>query len=520
MQKLNEKYFNMIKVEKKGKTDDYVYDISCDGTIVNALGLNVISNTDGFNFKLPSEYRYTDENPYIGKGLNRNVVEGQKYTGFKADVAEFNDLYMRGKMGLGIDEIVDSTINFSRKNYADYFPENPFPNDVKLVGNTIKSKKMPIYISKFLERGIRHLLQNNGRAFLDEYYSYIEKIYNYRIPLLDIASKGKVKKSIKEYIKDCQTLTKAGRPKSRQAWMELAIKEGLDVKQGETIYYVNTGKSKSQADVKKVTKYMAIETTMFGDEEKDVTTVLEKEFKKYKKEVDSNCTMVKFLEEKYPNVRKVEEIILNAKLIPMDIVESEKEIFCSEGEEYNTAKYIDMFNKRITPLLVCFSKDIRNKILITDPQNRPYFTDEEANLTSGEPNKETDQDTYEQLMTMEDKEIRFWKAHPEFEIPFIAECGMNWEKIVKEYDNRIEEERSNGILDARESIKTIISEMSGEEITSLIEDGELPKKMLVLVEIDPKTGNILSKKHEGYVLYTLNELIDMISEYQVENIDN
>jgi len=82
----------MIKVEKKGKTDDYVYDISCDGTIVNALGLNVISNTDGFNFKLPSEYRYTDENPYIGKGLNRNVVEGQKYTGFKADVAGVNDL--------------------------------------------------------------------------------------------------------------------------------------------------------------------------------------------------------------------------------------------------------------------------------------------------------------------------------------------------------------------------------------------------------------------------------------------
>ena len=69
------------------------------------------------------------------------------------------------KMGLGIDEIVSSTINFSRKNYADYFPTKPYPKDVKLVGNTIKSKKMPEYISKFLSVGIRQLLKGDGQAF-------------------------------------------------------------------------------------------------------------------------------------------------------------------------------------------------------------------------------------------------------------------------------------------------------------------------------------------------------------------
>lgn len=37
----------MIKKKNKGKKSVYVYDISADGTIVNALGLNVISNTDG-----------------------------------------------------------------------------------------------------------------------------------------------------------------------------------------------------------------------------------------------------------------------------------------------------------------------------------------------------------------------------------------------------------------------------------------------------------------------------------------
>lgn len=39
-----------IEIKKIGKEDvsGVVYDISLDGTVVNALGMNVISNTDGF----------------------------------------------------------------------------------------------------------------------------------------------------------------------------------------------------------------------------------------------------------------------------------------------------------------------------------------------------------------------------------------------------------------------------------------------------------------------------------------
>lgn len=105
-----------MEVQNKGKTDKYVYDISLDGTVVNALGGNVLSNTDGFNFKLPddSQYRYTEENPYISPGLSRETEAGKKYVGFRADVAEFNDIYMCdkhyapnavNKMGLGINKI-------------------------------------------------------------------------------------------------------------------------------------------------------------------------------------------------------------------------------------------------------------------------------------------------------------------------------------------------------------------------------------------------------------------------------
>lgn len=37
----------MVKITNNGKKSVYVYDISLDGTVVNALGMNVISNTDG-----------------------------------------------------------------------------------------------------------------------------------------------------------------------------------------------------------------------------------------------------------------------------------------------------------------------------------------------------------------------------------------------------------------------------------------------------------------------------------------
>ena len=131
-------------------------------------------------------------------------------------------------------------------------------------------------------------------------------------------------------------------------------------------------------------------------------------------------------------------------------------------------------------------------------------------LTSGQPNKETDQDTYEALMTMEDKEIKFWKAHPEFEIPFIAECGMNWEKIVSEYEERLQREKENGILEARENVKTILSELSTEDIQKFVNEGILPKEILAFSEVDPKTGNILLKKNIDYTIYTLNELLEII----------
>lgn len=344
---------------------------------------------------------------------------------------------------------------------------------------------------------------------LDEYYSLIERIYNYQIPLNELASKGKVKKKVYEYIAECKQLTKAGRPKARQAWMELAIKDGLDPDVGETLYYVNVGKKKGDSDIKRVTHYY--KKSVSGDTF-DAVSIIEKDYRKYKKEqeamkkepVDKDA----YIKQYFPDVKIKNEIVFNSYLLPSSLIESNEPIYCKDGQEYNVDKYIDKLNNKTKPLLVCFSREIRDRILITNPSDRPFFTKEQTVLVSGEPNHPGDQDRYEDLMSMEDKEIKFWRAHPEFEIPYLKECGMDWDKIVSEYDNRKAEEKRLGLDIIRAQYEKIINELTSEEKISFIEDGKLPSKLDKIVSIDPYSNHLLSKQYPDIVLGTINDLIE------------
>jgi DNA polymerase elongation subunit (family B) len=309
----------------------------------------IVGDTDGFNFKIPDN---VNELTYIGKGTHQSVVKDKKYIGIDACVAEYNEKFMRGFMKLGVDEIIESTINLSRKNYADLID-----GDVKLVGNTIKSAKLPIYIEEFLDKGIRMLLEGNGKEFIEHYYDYVEIIFNQEIPLVKIASKSKVKQTLDNYIENTKKKNKAGNPMPRQAHMELILKEDIKVNLGDTIYYVNTGTKKSHADVK-------------AKKLKDGST----------------------------------EIEFNSSLISTQQIENNPDL----TGEYNVSKYLSAFNTRIEPLLVCFSPEIRSKILIDNPSKRQYFTESQVELCSGFPTEPADQDTLDDVFVMEQKEIDFW----------------------------------------------------------------------------------------------------------------
>ena len=472
---------------------------------------------------MPDSFRYTEEHPYISDGGGRNSIKGKAYVGLDADVAEFEDLYFSkpwnggiNKMGLGVDELCDACIQFARKNYADLMPDG----STKKVGNTIKSRKMAGYLEKFIDAAVNSLLHNDGSTFLNSYYDYIEKIYNYQIPIKDIASKGNIKKTIKEYKDDCKTVTKAGSKKSRQAWYELVIKDGINVNVGDSVYYINTGTKKGHSDVKRITHFF-----YFDDGNKvEITKEVEKLYKENRKTaadagIDSKKTRLELAKEKYgASAFDEDEIILNCKIIPSEIMDSEDDLLCSDidGFEYNSEKYISQFNSRIKPLLVCFSPDIRDSILITDPRNRNYFTEDQAKLVAGYPNKETDQDTYEALMTPEKKEIAFWEKIGEVP-PFVKECGIDWDGLVKKYYEDKKAEEDIVFKEENEKYLNALNNLTDADYDALEEDGTIPKKILEICNLSSDMHFYFKKLPEmtpstgGYIFDDISR--DFIEKY-------
>jgi hypothetical protein len=84
---------------------------------------------------------------------------------------------MRNEMGLDIDYMAPACINVSRKNYIIKLIKKG-KEKIKLTGNTIKSKRLQQFVVEFLDEGLVHLLNGDGQAFLNLYYSTIRKIYN------------------------------------------------------------------------------------------------------------------------------------------------------------------------------------------------------------------------------------------------------------------------------------------------------------------------------------------------------
>jgi hypothetical protein len=325
-------------------------------------------DTDGVNFSKPEGW---ENRRYIGRGLNWKVKKGEEYVGDEADVAEFNDLFMRGEMALDTDGTWPSCINLARKNYAVMESSGK----IKLTGNTIKSKKLPLYIEDFLDKGVKLLLEGKGQNFIEWYYEYLTRIFNKDIPLLKIAQRAKVKLSLDDYRKRCTQKTKGGSLMSRMAHMELSIHHGLNIQLGDVIYYVNNGKRASHGDVQK----------------------------------------------------KKDEIILNCYLLNQSEIETNPEM---KGD-YNVPRAIATFNKRIEPLLVVFKEEIRESLLVTDPEQRAFFTKEQCELINGKPLKDGDQDRLqEDVLDISEDELKYWRnrgLNPDY-IYELAEPG--WEEYV------------------------------------------------------------------------------------------
>jgi len=448
--KSNEVWLN--EVIMNGCPNGYVYDISTqDGTFIGGIGGIDLKNTDGFNFAIPDS---VEDIQYYVKGNHRltEYNKGKTLTGLNAVVAEFNEVYMIGRMGLDIDDICNSTINFSRKNYA-----NDIGGKIKLVGNTIKSKKMPTYIEEFLGKGCKLLLEGNGKDFITLYQDTVDNIVNYDIPLVKIASKAKVKISKETYAKKMKTKNKAGNMAAKQAHMELMVAHDLELNLGDVIYYVNTGTLKSHGDIKTI-------------KEANGST-----------RVEMMCKLI-----------SAEEIERNPDLT-------------TDG--YNAPKYLAAFNKRINPLLVCFEPEVRKLLIMDLVKNtktkemelteKNYFTDEQCVLISGKPFLDSDQDTYTDLMIMEDKEIVFWLRVDKIPNNMLE---TEWVETVADYHERMRLARLDGIERDVKLFPKVVRRLEYHELEEIRGKGVLPKDLdfitlePVILDGEVSEINVHSKK--------------------------
>jgi DNA polymerase elongation subunit (family B) len=350
----------------------------------------LVMDTDGVNFSSPDD---ANEREYVGRGLNWKVKKGKVYKGPEADVAEYNDIFMRGEMALDTDGVWPSCINLARKNYAVMDAKGK----IKLTGNSIKSKKLPLYIEEFLDKGIKMLLHGEGKEFIEYYYEYLTKIYEKKIPLSKIAQRAKVKLSVDDYIKRLTTKTKAGNSMSRMAHMELAIQNNLTVNLGDVIMYVNNGTKASQGDVQKMT----------AKQIKDTNAV----------NLHNN-----------PKAKPITEgVMVNCYMLDKDILDKDPEL----TGDYNVPRAITTFNKRIEPLMVVFKDEVRNGLIVSEPHERGIFTTSQCELINGHPLGEGDQDDLQKdVLDVTEQELNYWQRRglePNYMYE-LAEEG--WESIL------------------------------------------------------------------------------------------
>ena len=382
----------------------------------------ITEDTDGCNFSVP-EYTNIDLNfnkldtPIKIDDLTYEY-EGVTYKGVDAMVEKFNNDIIAGQyMKLDNDGMWISAANFSRKNYAnleystledknkkkifnipkeylekenEYFTEyaekNLYMDEAiknlkikkskpKVTGNTIKSKTMSEYIEDFINEGIKLILTNRPKAFIEFYYEYLTKIYCKQIPIKKIASKSRLKQTVEEYQKRGTDVN--GKSKAKQAHMELIIAHNINTSGVDFIYYVNNGTAKSHGDVSINKK-----TGMYNS-----YVITEKELK-------DNPDMV---------------------------------------GEYNVARYVNNFNKRVTALLTVFPEKVRNTLIKDKPMDREYYADNETQLVN------FDRDSIEDFFYLEEKEVKFWNRTGLKPDDIFTEFKCDYEIKSYEYHNKFSE---------------------------------------------------------------------------------
>jgi hypothetical protein len=102
--------------------------------------------------------------------------------------------------------------------------------------------------------------------------------------------------------------------------------------------------------------------------------------------------------------------------------------------DYNVPRAITTFNKRIEPLLVVFKQEVRDGLIVDNPEDRGIFTREQCELINGLPFEEGDQDRLqEDVLDITEAEMNYWgkRGLEPFYMYELAEEG--WEEKLRHF---------------------------------------------------------------------------------------
>ena len=396
-----------------------------------------IAHTDGVFFSInKADLSYE----YVGRGINWLVKKEKLYIGIAAYVAEYNDLFMKGIMGLDIDEVVESVINFSKGNYI-YMKKvknkktGEEEEKLEIIGGAIIKKTQSEYITQFVEKEVLKLMRGDSIGFLNAYWDYVGSIEDKRLNVNLITSKAKIKKSKKEYLEHIKGTNKNGQPLNRQVHMEMLINSGVDFDLGDTAFYVNTGKSEKDKDSISMNITFAtcevsdvsiesINAVIATNNRKKIKDFLIKIYNQGYLTVNKNCLdgdLIAFLDDidTWKNVKtKLKSL---KKGVFIDFIKTEFVINCTLVDtyktdnfiDYNSVLYIDKFNKAVHPLFVVFKPELREKLMIKSRVERPFVLESDLELVNGTPfagKEKKTQTSYEEVMDITKEEMEYWNA--------------------------------------------------------------------------------------------------------------
>jgi len=405
--------------------------------------------TDGINFKIPSTTKISVKDSIVIGNCNEEGKPDDMWKygnsiGISALINKFNKEEMVGYMSVDDDGKSISCLNLARINFASLSlikdkKTGEMKEKIKLTGNTIKSKVLPEYIEEFIDRGLELILHGKGKEFVDYYYDYVDDIRYMQIPLRKIASKSRIKSTIKSYLN--RGNDKNGRKKGMQAHMELLIREKEQI--GEELFQQH----KNTLQLKKNEEDLTIEEKIN----------LIKNYMPQEPELDSVVYLVNtgYLQSHGNSTIIIDKITgeekFSSRLIKKEDLLNNPDL---KGE-YNYRKYLTSFNKRVSKIFVGFEPSIAKKIVVKinkkDELIKEMFTLDQLKLTN------YDLDDLNDSMYLEQEELKFWNKTG-------YDPKLVWNGFKEHEDNRIYTEN---YVETLEYLNTVMIKDGREKIKSI-----------------------------------------------------